>query len=211
MSPRDPLRPDDGKRPDAPGGAGPVVLCILDGWGLREAAQDNALALARLPAWDRLVAQCPPARILTSGGAVGLPDGQMGNSEVGHMTIGAGRIARQDLPRIDAAIADGSLAASPALTRTLEAAGRAGGRVHVLGLLSPGGVHSHHRHILALAGAAAARGLPVRIHAFLDGRDTPPRSAAQVLAEVEPALAALPDTRIASLCGRYYEIGRAHV
>lgn len=208
MSLRDPLRPDDGKRPDAPGGAGPVVLCILDGWGLREAAQDNALALARLPAWDRLVAQCPPARILTSGGAVGLPDGQMGNSEVGHMTIGAGRIARQDLPRIDAAIADGSLAASPALTRTLEAAGRAGGRVHILGLLSPGGVHSHHRHILALARAAAEQGLPVRIHAFLDGRDTPPRSAAQVLAEVEPALAALPDTRIATLCGRYYAMDR---
>ncbi len=198
--------------PQDPASRGPVVLCILDGWGLRDDARDNALAQAALPHWQAMTEGRPPARIATSGAAVGLPDGQMGNSEVGHMTIGAGRIPLQDLPRIDAAIADGSFARIPALQDCLQAAGQAGGCLHVLGLLSPGGVHSHQRHVLALAEAAAASGLAVRIHALLDGRDTPPQSARAVLPEVEAAIgrlnAAGADIRIATVCGRYFGMDR---
>ena len=190
----------------------PVVLCILDGWGLRDAPEDNALAQADLPNWSRFTAAQAPARIATSGAAVGLPDGQMGNSEVGHMTIGSGRIPVQDLPRIDAAIADGSFARIPALQEVLDAARARSGTVHILGLLSPGGVHSHQRHILALAKAAADAGLAVRLHALLDGRDTPLQSARDLLPQVEAGLQEIrdagADARIATICGRYYGMDR---
>ena len=163
----------------------PLLLLILDGWGHREDPTDNALAQARLPNWRRLLAGCPHTLVHTEGRHVGLPDGQMGNSEVGHMNIGAGRIVYQDLTRIDAAIEDGSFAANPELNAAIAAAEARDGALHVFGLLSPGGVHSHEQHIFAFLRLAKARGARrVRVHAFLDGRDMPPQSA-------EPSLKAL--------------------
>ncbi|MDP7163698.1 MAG: 2,3-bisphosphoglycerate-independent phosphoglycerate mutase [Alphaproteobacteria bacterium] len=186
----------------------PVVLCILDGWGQRPPAADNAIALAATPVWDRLLAACPHGLLETSGRAVGLPQGQMGNSEVGHMNIGAGRVVLQDLPRIDGAIADGSLAANRTLGEFIAALEASGGRCHLCGLLSPGGVHSHQDHMVALAGLLSRAGVAVAVHAFLDGRDTPPRSAAGYLAEFTDAVAGLPGVALASLCGRYYAMDR---
>ena len=155
----------------------PLVLCILDGWGYRPETQDNAVALARTPVWHRFLASYPHALVATSGEDVGLPKGQMGNSEVGHMNIGAGRILTQELPRIDAAVADGSLGTNPRLKQLVEALKKSGGACHLLGLVSPGGVHSHQDHLVALARVLDDAGVPVRIHTFLDGRDTPPQSA----------------------------------
>src|SRR5580692_5929333 len=155
----------------------PALLCILDGWGWRTDPTDNAIAAARTPNYARLLAECPHALLQTSGRAVGLPSGQMGNSEVGHMNIGAGRVVAQDLPRIDSAIEDGALAARPALQALIAKAKASNGGVHLMGLLSPGGVHSHQDHMAALVKILSAAGLPVLVHAFLDGRDTPPRSA----------------------------------
>ncbi|MET0505081.1 MAG: 2,3-bisphosphoglycerate-independent phosphoglycerate mutase, partial [Luteibacter sp.] len=155
----------------------PVVLLILDGWGHREDPADNALAQATLPNWHRLLATSPHTLIHTEGRHVGLPDGQMGNSEVGHMNIGSGRVVYQDLTRIDAAIADRTFFDNPALLSACDAALRSGGTLHVLGLVSPGGVHSHESQIHALLEMAARGGArDVRVHAFLDGRDTPPKS-----------------------------------
>jgi 2,3-bisphosphoglycerate-independent phosphoglycerate mutase len=184
-----------------------VVLCILDGWGYRAESADNAIALAQTPVWDDLIAGSPHAFLETSGLAVGLPDGQMGNSEVGHMNLGAGRVVMQDLPRIDLAVADGSLAQNPALTKAIAALKASGGTAHILGLLSPGGVHSHQNHIVALARVIAAAGVPVAIHGFLDGRDTPPSSAKGF---VETVLAEVAGTSIsiATLSGRYYAMDR---
>ena len=183
----------------------PVLLCILDGWGEREETGYNAIAQADTPVWDRLKATCPHARLDASGAAVGLPPGQMGNSEVGHMSIGAGRVMIQDLPRIDAAVDDGSLAASPALAEFAAALKTSGGAAHLMGLMSPGGVHSHQNHIAALADILAESGVKVVVHAFLDGRDTPPSSAGDYL---ESFIAAAPRADIASLCGRYYAMDR---
>ncbi len=185
-------------------GTRPVVLCILDGWGHRESCEDNAICQARTPVLDGLVDTCPHALIDASELAVGLPSGQMGNSEVGHMNLGAGRVVLQDLPRIDQAIAEGALAASPALNGLIEALKSTGGTAHILGLLSPGGVHSHQGHMAALAETLAESGLPVAVHGFLDGRDTPPRSALDYLADFEAATKA----PIATLCGRYYAMDR---
>ena len=134
----------------------PVVLCILDGWGERADAADNGVLLAKTPNWDRFFRTAPHAHIQASESFVGLPKGQMGNSEVGHMNLGAGRIVMQDLPRIDQAIADGSLAKNPALHGFIAALKKSGGTAHLLGLLSPGGVHSHQDHIVALAKALDA-------------------------------------------------------
>ena len=185
----------------------PVVLCILDGWGHRDQREDNAIAQADTPTWDRLLARNPHALLATSGLAVGLPDGQMGNSEVGHMNLGAGRVVMQDLPRIDAAVADGSLAANPTLGQAIAAVRATGGVFHLLGLLSPGGVHSHQDHLAALARTIAAGGVPVRVHAFLDGRDTPPASARDYVARFLADVAGH-DVAIATLCGRYYAMDR---
>ncbi len=186
----------------------PVVLCVLDGWGERPPAADNAITTANTPNWDKFVAESPSALIQTSGLHVGLPDGQMGNSEVGHMNLGAGRVVMQDLPRIDAAVASGELSTLPAMTEFIAKAKSAGGTCHLMGLMSPGGVHSHQNHIIALAKALDTAGIPVRLHAFLDGRDTPPSSAKDYLADVETAIADCKNVMIATVCGRYFAMDR---
>ena len=183
------------------------MLCILDGWGHRAAAADNAVSQADTPNWRRFLAQYPHSLLKTSGLAVGLPDGQMGNSEVGHMNIGSGRVVMQDLPRIDTAVADGALARNPILIEQLDRIKQAGGCLHLLGLLSPGGVHSHQDHMAALALIAADAGVPVRVHGFLDGRDTPPSSAGEYIAQFETACAGR-DIRLATLSGRFWAMDR---
>ena len=187
----------------------PVVLLILDGWGHRDDPADNALAQAELPNWRRLWSGSPHTLIETSGAQVGLPDGQMGNSEVGHMNLGAGRIVYQDLTRIDAAIADGSFFDNVELRAACAAAKANHATLHVMGLLSPGGVHSHETQIFAMLELAHRSGVPrVAVHAFLDGRDTPPRSAAASLAALQAKCDALGNARIASVSGRYYAMDR---
>jgi 2,3-bisphosphoglycerate-independent phosphoglycerate mutase len=186
----------------------PVMLVILDGWGWREEEADNAVRLARTPTFDALWAAGPRAFLRTSGNDVGLPEGQMGNSEVGHLNIGAGRVVMQDLPRIDAAVADGSLAMSPVLADFIGMLRASGGACHLLGLVSPGGVHSHQRHAAALARILSAAGIPVAIHALTDGRDTPPRAAPEQLRAFLADVADLPGVRIATVIGRYYAMDR---
>ena len=187
----------------------PALLCILDGWGFRpDHAEDNAIAAARTPNYTRLLADCPHALLETSGNAVGLPKGQMGNSEVGHMNIGAGRVVAQDLPRIDVAIEDGSIARRPALLALIDKVKNSKGAVHVMGLLSPGGVHSHQDHIVALVKILSAAGVPVFVHAFLDGRDTPPKSARGFIEKFLSDIAGLAGVRLATLSGRYYAMDR---
>ncbi len=187
----------------------PLTLLILDGWGYREPAPDNAISNADTPHWDRLWNECPHALLETSGEAVGLPAGQMGNSEVGHMNIGAGRIVYQELTRIGKAIADSEFSSNPALTEGLERVRETGGCVHVMGLLSPGGVHSHEDHLLATVDLAVTSGAQsVAVHAFLDGRDTPPRSAEASIKRLEDAVDEHEQVTIASLIGRYYAMDR---
>src|SRR6516162_3152265 len=186
----------------------PLVLCILDGWGERLQSDDNAIAAARTPVWHRLLARWPHAHLQASEHYVGLPDGQMGNSEVGHTNLGAGRLVLQDLPRIDAAIAADHLAAMPALRDFIGKLKESRGTAHLMGLLSPGGVHSHQRQIAVLARILSEAGLPVAVHAFLDGRDTPPKSAASYLKKFQLEVAGLERLRIATLCGRYYAMDR---
>ena len=166
----------------------PVMLVVLDGWGWRENPADNAVRQARTPVFDELWSTCPHTLLRTSGGDVGLPDGQMGNSEVGHLNIGAGRVVMQDLPRITAAIASGEINRMPALVGFIEKLRRSGGTCHLMGLISPGGVHSHQDHAAALARIVSDAGIPVAVHAFTDGRDTPPQSARDDLARFSAAL-----------------------
>lgn len=184
----------------------PVVLCILDGWGINPDTSANAPALAETPNFDRIWSSCPHATLVTHGRDVGLPSGQMGNSEVGHTNIGAGRIVAMDLGMIDLAIEDGDFAAKPALRAFIAALRGSGGTAHVAGLASPGGVHSHMRHLLEAARVIAAEGIPVAVHAITDGRDVPPRSGADQVAELQ---AALPDgARIVTVTGRYFAMDR---
>ena len=187
----------------------PVVLLILDGWGHRDDPRDNAIALAQLPVWRRLLAEHPTTLIHTEGRHVGLPDGQMGNSEVGHMNIGAGRIVYQDLTRVDAAIEDGSFFSNAELEAACDAVLASGGTLHVFGLLSPGGVHSHEAHVFAMLDLARQRGVTrVAVHAFTDGRDTPPRSAEASLRALQARCAALGNAHVASVSGRYFAMDR---
>ncbi|MBB4266621.1 2,3-bisphosphoglycerate-independent phosphoglycerate mutase [Roseospira visakhapatnamensis] len=186
----------------------PVVLCILDGWGHREETADNAIAQAETPTWDRLMRDCPRTLIETSGDDVGLPDGQMGNSEVGHMNLGAGRVVMQDLPRIDRAAADGSLATNPALTGLIDRLKDSGGTCHLIGLMSPGGVHSHQDHMVALTKAVAAAGVPVVVHALMDGRDTPPSSGKGYLERFLKDVADIDACRVGVVSGRYFAMDR---
>lgn len=184
----------------------PVVLCILDGWGARAEREGNAPALAHTPNYDALAATQSPAMVACSGADVGLPDGQMGNSEVGHMNIGAGRIVMMDLPKIDHAIETGTFERNDALQAFADRMAETGGTAHLMGLMSPGGVHAHQRHIAAAAQALTAKGVPVALHLFTDGRDTPPQSAAAYLQDFEAALGSA--GRIATLSGRFYAMDR---
>src|SRR4030095_1834155 len=187
----------------------PVVLVILDGFGERPPAPDNPIANASMPHWRQLLGTAPHTTIDASELRVGLPPGQMGNSEVGHLNIGAGRVVYQDFTRIDHAIATGEFAANPVLTAAVDTARRGPAPPHVLGLLSPGGVHSHERQIAAMVELAAARGAGrILVHAFLDGRDMPPRSAGPSLAFMESVCARSRGSRIASIVGRYYAMDR---
>ncbi|MCT4685287.1 MAG: 2,3-bisphosphoglycerate-independent phosphoglycerate mutase [Roseicyclus sp.] len=184
----------------------PVVLCILDGWGIGPTEAGNAPLLARTPTMDRLMSTCPHATLTTHGRAAGLPEGQMGNSEVGHTNIGAGRVVAMDLGMIDLAIEDGSFFGKPALADFIAALKESGGRAHLSGLTSPGGVHSHQSHIVAAARALADAGLEVLVHAITDGRDVAPTSAAEQVAALE---ADLPEgARIVTVSGRYYAMDR---
>ncbi len=186
----------------------PVVLCVLDGWGFLPGGKSNAIEQAQAPNWHRLYDANPHSTIEASERNVGLPVGQMGNSEVGHMNLGAGRVAMPELPRIDQAIEDGSLAQNEALQDFIAKMKASGGTVHLLGLLSPGGVHSHQAHIAALARILSDARLHVAIHAFLDGRDTPPQSAIDDIAEFERSIAGLDHVEIATVVGRYYAMDR---
>jgi 2,3-bisphosphoglycerate-independent phosphoglycerate mutase len=192
----------------APSRPRPVVLCILDGWGHRKERADNGILLAQTPNWHRFMATSPHALLQASELFVGLPKGQMGNSEVGHTNLGAGRVVLQDLPRIDAAIADGSLAKNPRLDDFIGKLKASRGTAHLLGLVSPGGVHSHQDQIAALAGIIADAGVPVAVHAFLDGRDTPPRSAVGYLKKFLADIKRHPASRLATVSGRYYAMDR---
>lgn len=183
----------------------PLALIILDGWGYREAAPDNAIQAANTPNMDKLWAEYPHTLIDGSGEAVGLPDGQMGNSEVGHVNLGAGRIVYQDFTRISKSIADGEFQHNPVLVDAL----KTDGAVHIMGLLSPGGVHSHEDHLLAMVEMAAAAGIQrIYVHGFLDGRDTPPRSAGATIERFEKRFKELGVGRFASLTGRYFAMDR---
>jgi len=185
-----------------------VGLIILDGWGIHTGMEGNAVRLARNPVMDRLLATYPSATLTTCGEAVGLPAGQMGNSEVGHLNLGAGRIVYQDLTRIDKAVADGELSKNPVVQATFARARRKGA-LHFIGLLSPGGVHSHERHLHALLRLAADAGVKrIHVHAFLDGRDTPPRSAMKSIEATESVLRAIPGSAIATVSGRFFAMDR---
>ncbi|MEO9572807.1 MAG: 2,3-bisphosphoglycerate-independent phosphoglycerate mutase [Tateyamaria sp.] len=184
----------------------PVVLCILDGWGLREETTGNAPALADTPTYDHIMATCPNATLITHGPDVGLPRGQMGNSEVGHTNIGAGRVVAMDLGQIDLAIEDGSFFDNARLIAWIEAIKAAGGCAHLMGVMSDGGVHGHISHMIAAAKACTDAGLEVCIHAITDGRDVPPKSA---LGYLETLQAALPTgARIVTVTGRYFALDR---
>jgi 2,3-bisphosphoglycerate-independent phosphoglycerate mutase len=184
----------------------PVMLVVLDGFGWREESADNAVALARKPNFDRLWRDCPHAFLRTSGLDVGLPAGQMGNSEVGHMNIGAGRIVMQDLPRISQALEGGELPALPAFRDLVDRLRQSGGTCHLMGLVSPGGVHSHQHHAAIIAGELAREGIPVALHVFTDGRDTPPQAGLEYVRALRAALPA--GVRIATVSGRYYAMDR---
>ena len=186
----------------------PVLLLILDGWGHREDPTHNAIAQADLPNWRGLLAKYPHTLVQTHGEHVGLPPGQMGNSEVGHMNIGGGRVVYQDLTQIDKAIADGEFTTNPALLSACSAVLATGGTLHVFGLLSPGGVHSHELHIFEMLRLAKAQGIrKIAVHAFLDGRDTPPRSAAESLQKLDQVCAET-GARVATVSGRYFAMDR---
>ena len=187
----------------------PVMLLILDGWGYREEkTSDNAIEVGKTPNWHRLLEECPHSLIETSGLAVGLPEGQMGNSEVGHTNLGAGRVVMQDLPKIDQAIKDGSLANNPILTKMIEDLKASGKTCHLMGLMSPGGVHSMQSHIVALSKIISEHGVAVRVHAFLDGRDTPPSSAKEYLNKFEKEISSFDNVKISTIEGRFYAMDR---
>ena len=184
----------------------PVMLVILDGWGWRDSNTDNAVRLAHTPTFDRLWGNGPHAFLTTGGEDVGLPEGQFGNSEVGHLNIGAGRVVMQELPRVTRAARDGSLAKNTELGVLMAAASAATGVVHLVGLISPGGVHAHQDHAVALATILTDAGLSVLVHVITDGRDTPPRSGAGFVARFEADLP--PGARIATVSGRYHAMDR---
>ncbi|SFJ65769.1 2,3-bisphosphoglycerate-independent phosphoglycerate mutase [Jannaschia pohangensis] len=184
----------------------PVILCILDGWGISDRPEQSAPDCAHTPNFDWLMATCPHATLTTFGPAVGLPEGQMGNSEVGHMNIGAGRVVWMDLGLIDKSVADGTFGDEPTLTDWIAGLKDSGGRAHLMGVISDGGVHGHIEHLLAACHAVTAAGVPVVVHAITDGRDVPPRSAEGF---VDQVLQGLPDgATVGTLTGRYFAMDR---
>lgn len=186
-----------------------ALLLILDGWGYRQETASNAIHSANSPVWDKLWEERPHTLIETSGKAVGLPEGQMGNSEVGHMNLGAGRVVYQSLTRIDKDIKDGGFFSNKTLCDAVDKAAQSETALHIFGLLSPGGIHSHEDQIMAMIELATQRGAPqIFLHAFLDGRDTAPRSALESLNKAESALLESGKGRVASLCGRFYAMDR---
>ncbi|HYB13520.1 MAG TPA: 2,3-bisphosphoglycerate-independent phosphoglycerate mutase [Myxococcota bacterium] len=185
----------------------PVVLVVLDGFGIGDGSEGDATARAHAPFLARAKTLYPSAQLETSGEAVGLPPGQMGNSEVGHMTMGAGRVIDQDITRISKAIADGALETNPSVQAALDAVAKSGGRLHLMGLVSDGGVHSHVSHLRALLELCGRRAVPPVVHAFLDGRDTPPRSGLGYLRALLPQVAAA-GGQVATVCARYYAMDR---
>jgi 2,3-bisphosphoglycerate-independent phosphoglycerate mutase len=187
----------------------PLVLIVLDGWGIRAERENNAIALARTPVFDELMARYPHAQLVASGEAVGLPAGQMGNSEVGHMNMGAGRIVYQDLTRIDKSISDGDFFTNAALTAAMDRVADGGHALHFIGLVSDGGVHSHQRHLHALLEMAARRRVAhVFVHAITDGRDTSPTGGVRYVGELEEHMRRLATGRVATVCGRYFAMDR---
>lgn len=184
----------------------PVVLCILDGWGLRAERTANAPALANTPNFDRLMASCPHATLVTHGPDVGLPRGQMGNSEVGHTNIGAGRVVAMDLGQIDLAIEDKSFFSNAAISAFIETLKASGGRAHLMGVISDGGVHGHINHVLAACEMIAKAGVPVALHAVTDGRDVPPKSGAGFMKDLQDRLPQ--GVEIVTVSGRYYAMDR---
>ena len=185
-----------------------VALIILDGWGYGRADASNAILAAKTPFFDSLIQKYPHSKLEASGTAVGLPEGQMGNSEVGHMNIGAGRVVYQELGRIHKAVEDNELPANPVLKEAFEYAGQNNKSVHLIGLVSDGGVHSHIKHVKGLCDAALSYNLDkVFVHAFLDGRDTDPKSGAGFIADLEDHISGTP-VKIASAIGRYYAMDR---
>ena len=187
----------------------PVMLLILDGWGYREkTTPDNAIENGKTPNWHTLLKTCPHGFVETSGLDVGLPEGQMGNSEVGHMNLGAGRVVMQDLPKIDMAVQNGTLAQNSVLKDLIATLQKTGGTCHLMGLMSPGGVHSHQNHIAALAKILSQNGIKVAVHAFMDGRDTPPQSGKGFLEVFEKSVEGLKDVKVATVSGRFYAMDR---
>lgn len=187
----------------------PVMLLILDGWGYREkTTADNAIENGETPNWHYLLSTCPHAFIETSGLDVGLPKGQMGNSEVGHTNLGAGRVVMQDLPKIDQAIENHTLEQNPVLIKLINNLKNSGKTCHLMGLMSPGGVHSHQAHIVALCDILNRNGIKTAVHAFLDGRDTPPTSAREFLREFTASIKDMPYVKLATLSGRFYAMDR---
>ncbi|NDE91345.1 MAG: 2,3-bisphosphoglycerate-independent phosphoglycerate mutase [Alphaproteobacteria bacterium] len=186
----------------------PVILCIFDGFGHRPSAPDNAVTLANTPNLDRYFATCPHALLDASEEHVGLPHGQMGNSEVGHMNLGAGQVIFQDLPMIDRAIKNDELKSAPALVDLIKKLQASKGTCHLMGLASPGGVHAHQDHIVELAKILNTNNIPVAIHAFLDGRDMPPQSAIDQITKLQKDIAGFSHVKLATLCGRYYAMDR---
>ncbi len=187
----------------------PLVLVVLDGWGIRADPKNNAIAMARTPVYDAMVARYPHAQLVASGEAVGLPAGQMGNSEVGHMNMGAGRVVYQDLTRIDKSIRDGELFESATLAASMDRCTADRHALHFVGLVSDGGVHSHQRHLHALLQMAARRGVArVFVHVITDGRDASPAGAAKYIPELEAVMQSAGVGRVATIVGRYYAMDR---
>lgn len=186
----------------------PVVLCILDGWGEGDSIASNAISVARTPNWDLIKSECPVSYLETSGKAVGLPDGQMGNSEVGHTAMGSGRLVLQDLMRLDESFGSGGFQDTKALKDLVSSLKKTGGVCHLGGLFSDGGIHSRHKHIMRLASFLCAQGVQVKLHLWLDGRDTPPKSALIFLDELKTEIGKLTDVSIATLSGRFYAMDR---
>jgi len=186
---------------------GPVVLVVLDGFGIGDGGPSDATTLAHCPFLQKVATTRPKGQIETSGEAVGLPAGQMGNSEVGHMTMGAGRVILQDMTRISKAFAEGAMETNPGIQAALTSVEQTGGTLHLMGLLSDGGVHSHQEHLYAILEGCRRRGIPTAVHAFLDGRDTPPRSALEYMRKLMPHIERC-GSQVATVCGRYYAMDR---